>query len=1053
MAYIRAVTDNQTGTDSTSFTISLPEHQANDVLFIFVTKDDGAGGTISTPSGWTLVRESVVGTSGNNTCRGGCWYKVAASSSETEPTVTSSDSDSWCGCAVSVIGANTTTPVDVSGVNTDTAGEPYTCNAITTTTNNTLLLFSCSSDGAVQPVPKPGAFLLSAKDDGTACGLGVGWRYQATAGSTGVQDWVCNSTGDESVLIAVAVNDDGTNKKPLYPKNSGMTIIDPLKAAGIRTSNADTGNISDSYLLGTGRAVGYAYRDRGGTFTDYTTQINDATDADVLFFDAVGVQQVGDAFYIGDANKFYGMRFDRAGCTAGVAGVVVKEYWNGSAWTTLPNQYDQTSSLTSTVADNHTLAWRTDLPLWTTTTVNGQSAYWIRWRLTTVYTTNPTVSQCWVGDKGVHYDGLAAVGDTGVYTSEASIASSPNITGNAYSGATRTFGASDFDCSTGVVVGTYLFGNPRDQTDIGNTLYGGVPFCVGNASNQYKTWIIGGYNSPDTPADKRNVYAVQLGQSTATHKWVSSTPPSAANVRKMLIANDCINGSSLVYFSQLVHVTNLEINGGSSAKPGTWTDVIACANAYPCPLINNNTTCYVPLQLGGTDPTYIDASLFLLEYPQQASVSAKRTKFHVDDGYCGVTIKAIAGDVIKLRSATISGGSRIKFAMDAATSATATYDFSGLTIVNANVTLQNVMTYSSMSFVGCNKIALAGLTISGCTFTNPGDGTCCSISTTTTLTNVSFNTATAGNYAIEIANAGTYNFTNVIYTGFTTDINVTATTGTVTIQYTGDTPTYTTAGATVVLSGPELAVTAEDLIDGTRVQVYNITTDTEIDNSVVSGGLGYSYTITTQASTGDVIRLRATYVDGNTAKEPIEQTGIFSSGGLAFLAPQTDWAVYNTWAIDGSAVTDYEADGVNIDINIIGTGSGTKKELGAWWAYYCTTEDGIRDFFGAFVFEAANSMKQDISVVDIVLEKTSTGNFTFTDNDVRYYRSDFSIPYDTTGNSIFMDYSGVPFVAETGVSGLTAQESAALLEISSVKAKTDNLPAKPASQGDVIAFS
>jgi hypothetical protein len=56
---------------------------------------------------------------------------------------------------------------------------------------------------------------------------------------------------------------------------------------------------------------------------------------------------------------------------------------------------------------------------------------------------------------------------------------------------------------------------------------------------------------------------------------------------------------------------------------------------------------------------------------------------------------------------------------------------------------------------------------------------------------------------------------------------------------------------------------------------------------------------------------------------------------------------------------------------------------------------------------------------------------------VRYYRSDFSSPYDTTGNSIFMDYSGVPLIVETGVSGLTATEANQLALIDSVDGKVD----------------
>jgi hypothetical protein len=1077
MARVKSKNDNQTGTDTTSFSVSLPsDYTIGDLLVIFVAKDDGAGGTISTPSGWTLIREGVVGTSGNNTCRGGAWYKIAASSSETTPVVTSTDADAWCGCSVAVVDFNPSNPINVSGINTDSAGEPYTCNAITTTVDNCLLLFSCSSDGAVQPVSKPGTFLLSAKDDGATVGLGVSWRFQKTAGSTGAQEWIINGTADESVLIAVAIEDVGTGVVPLYPSASGMTIIDPLKAGGIRTSNADSGSISDSWLLGTGRAVEYALQDRGGTFTDYTSQINSSTDADVLPFADVGVQQVGDAFYIGSSSKFSAMRIDRAGCTAGVGGVLVKEYWNNSAWVTLPNQYDQTSSLTATVNDNQTFAFSNVLSNWTTTTVNGQSAYWIRWRLTTVYTTNPTISQAWVGMKGLQYDALASVGDTGVNTSEASIASSPGSTGNIYAGATRIFGASGFDLSSGVTVGTYIFGTPRDQTDIGNLEYGGIPFCIGNSSNQFKTWIVGGYDAKDTKADARNVYAVQVGQSTDTSTWVSSTPPASNSIIKMLIAPNNINGTSTVYYSQLMNVTELVINGGTSVYPGTWEQIVACANAYPCPLIQNNSECYVPIRIGGNDAVYIDASLFNLTYPVKYNLSNKYGKFHVDDGYCGVTIYGKSGDTIKLRSATIAGGSRIKFEMHTSASASATYDFTGLTIVNANVTLRNIMTYSGMSFSGCNKIDLSGLTLTGCNFTNPGDGTGCSISTTSSMTNIAFNTATSSNYAIEIGSAGNYTLTGVTYTGFTTDINVTATTGTVniTVDSTGDVPTYTTAGATVNILAPIVAVSNANLIDGTRVQIYNITKDLEIDNSVVSGGLGYSYEITSssEAEDGDIIRMRAAYVNGTTAKETIETQGVFSSAaGLEFIDTQTNDSVYTSYGIDGSTVTEFTADVLNIYTEIDDPdGETTKKRFYAWFKDNETTEEGIRYFFGGLYAQDVGNLKQDGDLLDLQLinVNATTDNLTFTDNDVWLQKIGGTRILWGAGITAFSDKV---YIAETGTSGLTASESAQLFglntsnldvavstrgsqsDLTAVKERTDNLPDNPSSKEQVFAAS
>ena len=62
-------------------------------------------------------------------------------------------------------------------------------------------------------------------------------------------------------------------------------------------------------------------------------------------------------------------------------------------------------------------------------------------------------------------------------------------------------------------------------------------------------------------------------------------------------------------------------------------------------------------------------------------------------------------------------------------------------------------------------------------------------------------------------------------------------------------------------------------------------------------------------------------------------------------------------------------------------------------------------------------------MADVVLHNTGSTSVRFTDTDIRLYRDDNGLPYDTSGGSIFMDYEGVPLISETGVSGLTTAES------------------------------
>lgn len=119
----------------------------------------------------------------------------------------------------------------------------------------------------------------------------------------------------------------------------------------------------------------------GGTWSDKTTEINNATANDV----SLGVE-VGDALYIGCAVPFVGSY--SPGATTTVGGSGVGEYWNGSAWTAVPSISDHR------LVAGATINW--SMPTdWATTQVNGESDgphYYFRLRVVTKRTTGGTTS-------------------------------------------------------------------------------------------------------------------------------------------------------------------------------------------------------------------------------------------------------------------------------------------------------------------------------------------------------------------------------------------------------------------------------------------------------------------------------------------------------------------------------------------------------------------------------------------------------------------------------------------------------------------------------------
>lgn len=132
----------------------------------------------------------------------------------------------------------------------------------------------------------------------------------------------------------------------------------------------------------------------GPAFVDLTTDFNDVGTSDVAPFPSA--EAIGDYVAIGFATKFTKLTIDNSGATPGVGGVVAWEYWNGSTWTALPSIRDDAAGFTAAQASNWLVAWE-EPDDWATLTLNGAGPYyWVRARVTTVYSTNPTIDQGWL---------------------------------------------------------------------------------------------------------------------------------------------------------------------------------------------------------------------------------------------------------------------------------------------------------------------------------------------------------------------------------------------------------------------------------------------------------------------------------------------------------------------------------------------------------------------------------------------------------------------------------------------------------------------------------
>ncbi len=136
--------------------------------------------------------------------------------------------------------------------------------------------------------------------------------------------------------------------------------------------------------------------DSGGpSFSDQTTGFNDATDANFTPFPDPQEDEL-DYCAIGFDQPFARVVFDNLNGTQGVGGAVAWEYWNGTAWTAVSGLSDGTSGFTVAVADGQVLTFTRPTD-WVKNTINAVESFYLRARVTTVYSTAPVYDQGFVG--------------------------------------------------------------------------------------------------------------------------------------------------------------------------------------------------------------------------------------------------------------------------------------------------------------------------------------------------------------------------------------------------------------------------------------------------------------------------------------------------------------------------------------------------------------------------------------------------------------------------------------------------------------------------------
>jgi len=203
--------------------------------------------------------------------------------------------------------------------------------------------------------------------------------------------------------------------------------------------------------------------------------------------------------------------------------------------------------------------------------------------------------------------------------------------------------------------------------------------------------------------------------------------------------------------------------------------------------------------------------------------------------------------------------------------------------------------------------------------------------------------------------------------------------------------------------------TVGNLLTGSRVQIYNEDTSTELFNGVVSGtSTAYPYYDGIQVSAGDIVRIRV----AKLGYLPQTLLAIATATGFAATANQQTDSIYVTNGIDGSTVTEFSPDYPNVQMDVSDPdGVTTVQRIYAWLRYTETSSQGIDLWFDVVTPTDEVNYLIDAAKLNLKLDNTTASPVTIGGG--RIYRSDGATIIASTSGSIQMDPARV-YVTESG---------------------------------------
>lgn len=444
------------------------------------------------------------------------------------------------------------------------------------------------------------------------------------------------------------------------------------------------------------------------------------------------------------------------------------------------------------------------------------------------------------------------------------------------------------DLSTGLICGSFIAGTPKmGAFGLGTIDNGGVVVRIASGANNWNAYQVAAKNSIPNPV-QRCVFAIEAGYAGSDYDTGSSGSANASAITHIQFLRNAPYFSSTVYMSELHQVKTQIIAGGDSNNPVDTDGMDQVGQSFRLPIIQKvgaaGLLSFAPIQIGGDDAVNFQIDAGSLQFPRRADTIKKELQYHAADNTLGISYAGKSGDVIKHTNSLISSPTPFYWEIHSAATNAATWDFTGTSIIGANVTLRNVMTFDSMSFTSCPTLNFSSCTITNsvvsgipsgndtlttngstsidfCTINVTGvtaGNRWCSVASPVIFENNTFTGSASTGHAIRITSPGTYSFVGNVFTNFGTTGSTSAAIyndsgGSVVLDISGggNSPTYkngTNASTTINLS-TNLTINIVDsdgnaITSNCEVTVVKVSDESVLfhEDNITDGSTIYSFT-------------------------------------------------------------------------------------------------------------------------------------------------------------------------------------------------------------------